>query len=48
MAQRVNKLWPQKSIFLDSEVEPSEVAIVVPMDGFHFYRHQLDAMEVGI
>ncbi|KAK7284078.1 hypothetical protein RJT34_18815 [Clitoria ternatea] len=36
VAKRVNKLWPEKT---------SEVAIVVPMDGFHLYRSELDAME---
>ncbi|KAK6940740.1 hypothetical protein RJ641_030271, partial [Dillenia turbinata] len=41
----VNKLWLQKPSSLDSEVKPSEVAIVIPMDGFHLYRHQLDAMD---
>ncbi|CAI9107718.1 OLC1v1007150C3 [Oldenlandia corymbosa var. corymbosa] len=45
VAQRINKLWPQKSLLFDSEVESSEVAIVLPMDGFHLYRHQLDKME---
>ncbi|KAI5680156.1 hypothetical protein M9H77_01383 [Catharanthus roseus] len=47
VARRVNRLWPQKcgSVSIDSQVEPSEVAIVLPMDGFHLYRHQLDAME---
>uniref|UniRef100_M1BP58 ATP binding protein n=1 Tax=Solanum tuberosum TaxID=4113 RepID=M1BP58_SOLTU len=46
VAKRVNKIWPQKSPSFDSQVEPPEVAIVLPMDGFHLYRHQLDAMEV--
>uniref|UniRef100_A0A0V0IPD8 Putative ovule protein n=1 Tax=Solanum chacoense TaxID=4108 RepID=A0A0V0IPD8_SOLCH len=45
VAKRVNKIWPQKSPSFDSQVEPPEVAIVLPMDGFHLYRHQLDAME---
>ncbi|KAL5561797.1 hypothetical protein UlMin_031544 [Ulmus minor] len=45
VAQRVNKLWPQKSASLDSQVEPPDVAVVLPMDGFHLYRSQLDAME---
>lgn len=50
VARRVNRLWPQKcgSVSIDSQVEPSEVAIVLPMDGFHLYRHQLDAMEVKL
>ncbi|XP_049407089.1 phospholipase A1-Igamma2, chloroplastic-like isoform X3 [Solanum stenotomum] len=46
VAKRVNKIWPQKSPSFDSQVEPLEVAIVLPMDGFHLYRHQLDAMEL--
>lgn len=45
VAKRVNKLWPQKACSFDSQVDPPEVAIVLPMDGFHLYRHQLDAME---
>ncbi|KAA8543315.1 hypothetical protein F0562_021190 [Nyssa sinensis] len=45
VAQRVNKLWAQKSISFDSQVEPPDVATVLPMDGFHLYRHQLDTME---
>lgn len=45
---RVNKLWPQKASALDSQVTPPEVAAVLPMDGFHLYRSQLDAMEVSL
>ena len=45
---RVNKLWPQKAASFDAEVNPSDVAIVLPMDGFHLYRSQLDAMEVEL
>ncbi|KAL2485903.1 P-loop containing nucleoside triphosphate hydrolase superfamily protein [Abeliophyllum distichum] len=45
VACRVNKLWPQKSCSFDSRVETLEVSVVLPMDGFHLYRHQLDAME---
>nr|XP_043609806.1 putative uridine kinase C227.14 [Erigeron canadensis] len=45
VAKRVNKLWPQKSCSFDSQVEPPEIAVVLPMDGFHLYRHQLDSME---
>lgn len=43
---RVNKLWPGKLCSFESKLEPQQVAIVLPMDGFHLYRHQLDAMEV--
>ncbi|KAK9281128.1 hypothetical protein L1049_004021 [Liquidambar formosana] len=45
VARRLNKLWPQKARSFDSQVEPPDVATVLPMDGFHLYRHQLDAME---
>ncbi|GAA0153477.1 hypothetical protein LIER_11704 [Lithospermum erythrorhizon] len=45
VVQRVNKLWPEKVSSMDSQVQPPEVAIVLPMDGFHLYRKQLDAME---
>ncbi|KDP21368.1 hypothetical protein JCGZ_21839 [Jatropha curcas] len=45
VVRRVNKLWPQKSSSLDSQVKPPDVATVLPMDGFHLYRSQLDAME---
>lgn len=45
VAKRVNKIWPQKSCSFDSQVEPPEIAVVLPMDGFHLYRHQLDSME---
>ncbi|KAG2719039.1 hypothetical protein I3843_03G240300 [Carya illinoinensis] len=45
VARRVNKLWPQKASSIDSQVKPPDVAIVVPMDGFHLYRSQLDEME---
>ncbi|KAJ4955700.1 hypothetical protein NE237_012483 [Protea cynaroides] len=43
--RRINMLWSQKAPSLDSEVQSPNVAIVLPMDGFHLYRHQLDAME---
>ncbi|KAL8214991.1 hypothetical protein R6Q57_004440 [Mikania cordata] len=45
VAKRVNTLWPHKASSFNSQVEPSEIAIVLPMDGFHLYRHQLDLME---
>lgn len=47
VVSRINRLWPEKSSSLDSQVEPSDVATVVPMDGFHLYRSELDAMEVS-
>ncbi|XP_050237512.1 putative uridine kinase C227.14 [Mercurialis annua] len=45
VVRRVNKLWPQKASSFDSQVDPPDVATVLPMDGFHLYRSQLDAME---
>ncbi|XP_065861034.1 putative uridine kinase C227.14 [Euphorbia lathyris] len=45
VVQRVNKLWPQRASSMDSQVNPPDVAVVLPMDGFHLYRSQLDAME---
>ncbi|KAM7521662.1 hypothetical protein LguiA_011564 [Lonicera macranthoides] len=45
VARRVNKLWPLKSCSFDSQVDPPGVATVLPMDGFHLYCHQLDAMQ---
>jgi pantothenate kinase len=48
VASRVNKLWPEKASSFDSQVRPPDVAIVVPMDGFHLYRSELDAMKVSV
>ncbi|KAK8473517.1 hypothetical protein PHAVU_001G156700 [Phaseolus vulgaris] len=45
VARRINKLWLEKASSFDSKVQPPDVAIVVPMDGFHLYRSELDAME---
>ncbi|XP_018439189.1 putative uridine kinase C227.14 [Raphanus sativus] len=45
VVRRVNRLWPQKAASFDAEVMPPDVATVLPMDGFHLYRSQLDAME---
>ncbi|XP_031267616.1 putative uridine kinase C227.14 isoform X1 [Pistacia vera] len=45
VVRRINKIWPQKASSFDSQVKPADVAIVIPMDGFHLYRSQLDAME---
>lgn len=44
VVQRVNKKWPQKAPFMNEQVGSPDIAIVLPMDGFHLYRHQLDAM----
>lgn len=48
VVQRLNKLWLQKASSLDSQVKPLNVATALPMDGFHLYRSQLDAMEVNL
>jgi len=48
VARRINKLWLEKASSFDSKVQPPDVAIVVPMDGFHLYRSELDAMEVSV
>ncbi|XP_064972585.1 putative uridine kinase C227.14 isoform X1 [Musa acuminata AAA Group] len=44
VVRRLNNLWSQKATGKNS-VSPLEFAIVLPMDGFHLYRSQLDAME---
>ncbi|MQL84969.1 hypothetical protein Taro_017473 [Colocasia esculenta] len=41
VVSRLNMLWAQKA----PDVASTDMAIVVPMDGFHLYRFQLDAME---
>jgi len=48
VAKRINKLWPEKAYSFDSQVQPPDVAIVIPMDGFHLYRFELDAMKVSV
>lgn len=48
VARRINKLWPEKASSFDSQVQPPDVAAVIPMDGFHLYRSELDAMKVSI
>uniref|UniRef100_A0A7N0SVI7 Phosphoribulokinase/uridine kinase domain-containing protein n=1 Tax=Kalanchoe fedtschenkoi TaxID=63787 RepID=A0A7N0SVI7_KALFE len=45
VVRRINKLWPQRAPSFNDQVEAPEVAVVLPMDGFHLYRHQLDDME---
>lgn len=47
IVRRVNNLWPEKASF-DSQVKRPDIAAVLPMDGFHLYRSQLDAMEVKL
>lgn len=46
VASRVNELWMQRSSYFNELVESPEVTIVLPMDGFHLYRRELDAMKV--
>lgn len=48
VVRRINIMWPQKASSFDSQVKPPDVATVLPMDGFHLYRSQLDAMEVKL
>lgn len=38
---RLNALWLEKK----QGERDGDIAVAVPMDGFHLYRHQLDAME---
>jgi len=45
VAARLNALWLQNQ-GENSRESPAEIAVAVPMDGFHLYRWQLDAMEV--
>ncbi|KAL5077337.1 hypothetical protein RYX36_016321, partial [Vicia faba] len=45
VARRINKLWPEKSSSFDSQVQPSEFTIVIPMDGFLLYWSELDAIK---
>ncbi|KAK7396404.1 hypothetical protein VNO78_17393 [Psophocarpus tetragonolobus] len=45
VVKRLNKLQSEKASSFDSQVQPPDVAIVFPMDGFHLYRSELDAME---
>ncbi|XP_052728942.1 putative uridine kinase C227.14 isoform X2 [Vigna angularis] len=45
VARRINKIWLEKASSFDSKVQPPDIAIVLPMDGFHLYRSELDAME---
>lgn len=49
VAARLNVLWLEKQGEKSGDIEasPTEIAVAVPMDGFHLYRRQLDAMEVN-
>lgn len=46
VSRRVNILWNRSAPSTDSLVNTPDVSTVLPMDGFHLYRYQLDAMEV--
>jgi pantothenate kinase len=43
VAVRLNALWLENQ----GGDAGAEIAVAVPMDGFHLYRWQLDAMEVS-
>lgn len=46
VVRRVNTLWAQKHANGSGALLPTEeIATMLPMDGFHLYRAQLDAME---
>lgn len=50
VAVRLNALWFEnqgEKIGADTGASPADIAVAVPMDGFHLYRWQLDAMEVS-
>jgi len=42
---RLNALWHQRTYRMAYQTEPVDVAVAIPMDGFHLYRSQLDIME---
>lgn len=47
MAARINELAAEQQLVAaeqQSKVRPSPFAVIVPMDGYHYYRHELDAM----
>ena len=47
IVRRVNMIWSQKHTKGSGALLPTEeIAAMLPMDGFHLYRAQLDAMEV--
>ncbi|GLJ49289.1 hypothetical protein SUGI_1041730 [Cryptomeria japonica] len=45
VVRRLNKLWLEKAYGMTHSIEPVDIAVAVPMDGFHLYRSQLDMME---
>lgn len=44
--RKLNMVMSEKDSRKDFSDNIDDFAIVVPMDGFHLYRSQLDAMEV--
>lgn len=47
VVHRINSLWSDITLKNGLNETNGEVATVLPMDGFHLYRSQLDQMEVG-
>lgn len=50
VVRRVNMLWAQNQKHAKGSgtlLPTEEIATMLPMDGFHLYRAQLDAMEVS-
>ncbi|KAF3322067.1 hypothetical protein FCM35_KLT13208 [Carex littledalei] len=45
VVRRINSLWSEITLKKGSNGTNNEVATVLPMDGFHLYRSQLDQME---
>lgn len=45
VVRRLNKLWREERWWSN---ESSDLSVAVPMDGFHLYRWQLDAMDVSL
>ncbi|KAH9318366.1 hypothetical protein KI387_020135, partial [Taxus chinensis] len=41
----LNVSWLQKAYGTTHQIEPANISVAVPMDGFHLYRSQLDMME---
>lgn len=44
VVRRLNTTWSEKAMKMGSPI-PENIATVLPMDGFHLYRSQLDSME---
>lgn len=45
VVMRLNELW-HKNQGVENGSPQTDIGVAVPMDGFHLYRWQLDAMEV--